>query len=207
MSNEIPFDDPAVARAFEECGRSARDSARVVGGPRAAATADSRESALGLFAFPPDCHQHRQATVIPTLFPAGTEVGEDVDLLYFPAHESGDPGRPVPGAGTMFTITEDSEAARAFVAFLKTPTAHEIRMAQSGFPTPFRDANPDEAYATDALRAQGEIGTSATTFRFDGSDLIAGEIGASAFRSAMDTAGASAEEATGRARARLYTLP
>jgi alpha-glucoside transport system substrate-binding protein len=47
------------------------------------------------------------------------------------------------------------------------------------------------------LRGQGEILTSATTFRFDASDMMPGEIGTSAFWSAMVdyTVGADAEEA------------
>ena len=72
-------------------------------------------------------------------------------------------------------------------------------MAQSGFLTPYKGVNP-EAYANDQLRKQGEILTSATTFRFDGSDLMPGKIGAGAFWTGMvDYAGGkSAEEvATG----------
>ena len=57
-------------------------------------------------------------------------------------------------------------------------------MAQSGFLTPFTGVNP-EAYANDALRGQGEILTNATTFRFDGSDLMPGKIGAGAFWTGM----------------------
>ena len=40
-------------------------------------------------------------------------------------------GNPVLGAGTLFMITKDSKAARAFIEFLKMPLAHEIWMAQS----------------------------------------------------------------------------
>ena len=147
------------------------------------------------------------ATFIPTFFPEGVEVGEDVDFFYLPAYESEDLGRPVLGAGTMFTITDDSEAARAFIEFLKTPIAHEVWMAQSGFLTPHKGVNP-EAYADDALRAQGEILADATTFRFDGSDLMPSEIGTAAFWSAMVdyTVGASAEEAAGSVQDRWATL-
>ena len=60
------------------------------------------------------------------------------------------------GAGTLFSITKDSKAARAFIDFLKMPLAHEIWMAQSGFLTPLKTANKD-AYANDALKKQGEI--------------------------------------------------
>ena len=81
-------------------------------------------------------------------------------------------------------ITKDSPAARAFIDFLKTPIAHEIWMAQSGFLTPFKSANTD-AYANEPLKKQGEILVNATTFRFDGSDLMPGKIGAGAFWTGM----------------------
>ncbi len=75
------------------------------------------------------------------------------------------------------TITKDSKAARAFIEFLQTPIAHEVWMAQSGFLTPYKGVNA-AAYANDTLRKEGEVLTSATTFRFDGSDLMPGKIGA-----------------------------
>ena len=57
-------------------------------------------------------------------------------------------------------------------------------MAQSGFLTPHTGVNRD-AYGDPTLRAMGEILLSATTFRFDGSDLMPGAIGAGAFWTGM----------------------
>ena len=79
--------------------------------------------------------------------------------------------------------------------FLSTALANELWMAQSGFLTPHRGVNV-EAYANDTLRGQGEILLAATTFRFDGSDLMPGAIGAGAFWTGMVdfVSGASAED-------------
>ncbi|WP_424932368.1 ABC transporter substrate-binding protein [Amaricoccus macauensis] len=194
VANEIPFDDPAVLTALEDYGWFVRNDDFVQGGSAAAATTDFRDSPSGLFNFPPDCYLHRQASFIPTFFPEGTEVGMDVDFFYFPAYEEKDLGTPVLGAGTLFSITNDSDAARAFIEFLKTPIAHEVWMAQSGFLTSYSEVNPD-AYGSDSLRAMGEILTNATTLRFDASDLMPGEIGAGAFWTGMVdyTTGADAE--------------
>ena len=57
-------------------------------------------------------------------------------------------------------------------------------MVQGGFLTPHKGVNP-ATYADDSLRAQGDILLNATTFRFDGSDLMPGEIGAGAFWTGM----------------------
>jgi alpha-glucoside transport system substrate-binding protein len=85
---------------------------------------------------------------------------------------------------TLALITKDSEAARAFIEFLKTPIAHEVWMAQTSFLTPFKAVNT-EAYGSEAAKKQGEILLNATTFRFDGSDLMPGKIGAGSFWTAM----------------------
>jgi alpha-glucoside transport system substrate-binding protein len=84
----------------------------------------------------------------------------------------------------LFGITKDSDAARALIEFLKTPIAHEIWMAQSGLLTALKTVNTD-AYANDALKKQGEILLGATTFRFDGSDLMPVAVGAGSFWTGM----------------------
>lgn len=184
VTNEIPFDDPAIIAAIEEFGEFALKDTYVDGGAAAVASTDFRDSPKGLFASPPKCYFHRQASFIPTFFPEGTEIGVDADFFYFPAYEDKDFGKPVLGAGTLFAITNDSKGARGFMEFLKSPIAHEVWMAQSGFLTPYKDVN-SAAYANDALRKQGEILTNATTFRFDGSDLMPGKIGAGSFWTGM----------------------
>ena len=78
--------------------------------------------------------------------------------------------------------------------FLKTPFAHEIMMAQDGFLTPHLGANPDN-YSNDTQRGQGEILTNATTFRFDGSDLMPGAVGAGTFWTGMVDYSSGAKDA------------
>jgi alpha-glucoside transport system substrate-binding protein len=143
---------------------------------------------------------HKMASFIPSFFPEGTKLGQDADFFYFPpsaAHP--ELGKPVEGAGTLATITKDSPSARAFVQFLQTPIAQEIWMAQSGFLTPYKGVNT-AAYANDTLRKEGELLTSATSFRFDGSDLMPGKIGAGTFWTGMvDFVGGKSAQETGDA--------
>lgn len=177
VSNELKFDDPKVLEAIEEFGWFARNNDYVSGGAGAVATNDFRESPKGLFSSPPKCYMHRQASFIPSFFPEGTKLGEDADFFYFPAYAEKDLGKPVLGSGTMFAITKPSKATSAFVEFLKSPIAHEVWMAQAGFLTPMKGVNAD-VYANESLKKQGNILLGATTFRFDGSDLMPGKIGA-----------------------------
>ena len=194
-AGEIPFDDPRVVAAIEEYGHFAREPDYTPQGPEGVASTDFRDSPDGMFEFPPECYMHKQASFIPNFFPEDVVVGEDVDFFYFPAYEDQDLGQPILGSGGLISITRDAPVTRAFVDFFKVPVAPEVMLAQGQFLTPHKGINP-EAYATDTQAALGEILTSATTFRFDGSDLMPGEIGTEAFWTAMVdyTTGAEAAE-------------
>ncbi len=185
VNNTVKFTDPAVINAMEVFGSFAKNDAYVDGGAAGVASVDFRDSPKGLFSSPPKCYMHHQASFIPAFFPEGTKLGTDADFFYMPTYAAmADLGKPVLGAGTLFTITKDSKASRAFIDFLKLPLAHEIWMQDGGFLTPLKTAN-QAAYGSDAARKQGEIMTTATTFRFDGSDLMPGKIGAGAFWTGM----------------------
>ncbi len=206
-TNQIPFNDPKVVAAIEEFGWFAKNPDFVAGGVGSVTSTDFRESPAGLFASPPGCYLHRQASFIPTFFPQGTVVGEDADFFYLPAPASGELGQPVLGGGTMFAVLSDNPAAMAFIEFLKTPFAHEIWMAQQGFVTPHNGVNP-EAYVDDTVRRMGQILSDATVFRFDGSDLMPGAVGAGAFWSGMIdfVGGASAQEVADRIQSTWASL-
>jgi alpha-glucoside transport system substrate-binding protein len=197
-----------VIAAIEEFGWFARNDAFVDGGASTVATTDFRDSPDGMFEFPPKCYMHKQASFIPFFFPEGVEMGVDTDFFYFPAF-AGKPelGKPLLGSGGLVSIADDTPVARAFLDFLKLPIAHEVMLAQGNFLSPHVDANP-EAYSSDTQRALGEILTSATTFRFDGSDLMPGEIGTSAFWTGMVdyVTGASAEDVTAAIQARWDSI-
>lgn len=184
VTNDIKFDDPRIVGAIEEFGWFARNDQYVDGGAGAVASTDFRDSPKGLFQSPPKCYLHRQASFIPAFFPEGTELGLDADFFYFPSYESKALGNPVLGAGTLMSVTNDSKGARAFIDFIRSPISHELWMAQTGFISAHLKANP-EVYSSDAAKKQGEILRYATTFRFDGSDLMPGKIGAGSFWTGM----------------------
>ncbi|MCF8487259.1 MAG: ABC transporter substrate-binding protein [Rhodobacteraceae bacterium] len=183
VNNSLKFNDPKVVAAIDEFGWFIQDG-YVAGGKGAVATTDFRDSPKGLFSSPPQCMMHRQASFIPSFFPEGTEMGVDADFFYFPAYAEKDLGKPVLGAGTLFGITKDSPAARAFIDWLKVPVAHEVWMAQSGFLTPHKGVNVD-LYGDATLKKMGGILLGADTFRFDGSDLMPGGVGAGSFWTGM----------------------
>lgn len=184
ISNDLKFDDPKVIAAIEEFGWFARNDDFVAGGSGAVASTDFRDSPKGLFSSPPQCYMHHQASFIPAFFPEGTAVGEDADFFYFPAYADKDLGTPVLGAGTTWVITNENQAAHDLIAYLQTPEAHETWMGLKGFLTPFKGVNPD-AFSDPTLRKMNEVLLNATTFRFDGSDLMPGAVGAGSFWTGM----------------------
>nr|WP_319250947.1 ABC transporter substrate-binding protein [uncultured Celeribacter sp.] len=195
VTNEIPFNDPRIVGAIEEFGWFARNDDFVSGGAGAVASTDFRDSPKGLFTSPPQCYLHRMASFIPAFFPEGTVLGEDADFFYFPAYAEKDLGKPVLGAGTLWAITNDSPAANAFIEFLQTTDAHEAWMKQKGFLTPYK-AVDTSVFSDPTLKKMNDILLNATTFRFDGSDMMPGGVGAGAFWTGMvDYSGGADAEA------------
>lgn len=184
VANDIPFDDPRVVAAIDEFGAFARNDAYVAGGAGAVASTDFRDSPKGMFSSPAQCYMHRQASFIPAFFPEGTVVGEDADFFYFPSYAGKDLGNPVLGAGTVWGITNDSPGAHALIEYLQSPIAHEIWMARKGFLTPHKGADVS-VFSDPTLRKMNDILLGATTFRFDGSDLMPGGVGAGSFWTGM----------------------
>lgn len=182
VNNTVKFNDKRVVDAIEAYGWFAKNDAYVDGGAKAVATVSFKDSPKGMFSAPPKCYMHRQASFITNFFPDGKQ--EEGDFFYFPAFASKKLGNPVLGGGTIITITKDSKAARAFMDYIMQPQASEIWMAEGGFLTPLKTADINK-YKTPQLKKQGEIFLNATTFRFDGSDLMPGAIGAGSFWKGM----------------------
>jgi alpha-glucoside transport system substrate-binding protein len=182
VDNSIKFNDKRVVEAIEAYGAFAKNDAYVDGGAQAVATVSFKDSPKGMFGSPPKCYMHRQASFIPAFFPEGK--ADEADFFYFPSYAGKKLGNPVLGGGTIMTITKDSKGSRAFMEFLQHPQAHETWMAEGGFLTPHKGADINK-YKNKALKKQGEILLGATTFRFDGSDLMPGAIGAGSFWKGM----------------------
>ena len=143
VSNDLPFNSPEVLNAMEVYGQFSRNDDYVAGGAASVATTFFGDAPKGLFTSPASCMMHRQASFIPAFFPKkGEEVANgEADFFYFPPYASKDLGNPVLGAGTLWTMTKDSPATRAFFEFMKEPSAHEAWMSQGTFLTAHKGVN------------------------------------------------------------------
>ena len=186
VTNEIPFNDPRVVardrrvrlvRQERQVRRRRRRGGRLDRLPR------QPEGPLRLAA---EVLHAPPGVVHPVLLPGGHGARRRTPTSSTcPAYADKRPRQ----AGARRRHARDASPrtrrpARAFIDFLKTPIAHEIWMAQSSFLTPFKGVNID-AYANDQMKSRARSCSNATTFRFDGSDLMPGKIGAGAFWTGM----------------------
>jgi len=142
VSNDLPFNSPEVLNAMEVYGQFSRNDDYVAGGASSVATTFFGDAPKGLFSSPASCMMHRQASFIPAFFPnKGEEVANgEADFFYFPPYEESDLGNPVLGAGTLWTMTKESPATRAFFEYMKEASAHEAWMQQGTFLTAHKGA-------------------------------------------------------------------
>lgn len=182
VKHGISWLDDRVQRAFELFGQIALNEKYVYGGTNAELTINFGDSPDALFTTPPNAYMHRQATFIksfildhfPNLVP-----GEDFDFFPFPPI---DPqyGTPALGAADMFAMFNDTPEARAFMEYIVSPEAQEIWVGELGKLSANKRINP-AAYPDDLTRKAAKILSEASTFRFDGSDLMPSAVGAGSF--------------------------
>ena len=179
VSGERPFSDPAIASAFRSFAVLVRDGDRVLGGAVGAISTPFGDSPAALFDDPPGCYLHRQASFISTFFPDRVEPGRDVAVFPFPAMNP-EFGNVLLVSGEQFGLLSDTPEAQAMMDYLTTEQPHSIWSQAEGFVSPFRGI-AIESYTDPNTRKQAEILASADTLRFDGSDLMPGEVGTGAF--------------------------
>jgi alpha-glucoside transport system substrate-binding protein len=198
VSHEIPFDDPRVVEAVEAMGEIWLNEDYVFGGTPSILTTPFGDSPSPMFDDPPNCFLHRQGTFISTFFPEDVQetlAGDDPASLsfYFPAVDAGD--QPVLGTGDAAVMMNDRPEVRAVMAYLATPESGVGWAQAGGYFSPHAGFDAS-LYPTQADQIAQDILINATAFRYDGSDLMPGEVGAGTFWTAMVdyVNGASAEE-------------
>jgi alpha-glucoside transport system substrate-binding protein len=178
-TGELKFDSPEVRNAFETMGNIFFNEDYVLGGTTGILTTNFGDSPTPLFDNPPSCFLHRQASFISNFFPEGAVVGEDVDYFYLPPIDSAY-GKPVLGSGSLLSMGVDNGATREVMKFLATPASVEVEVKAGLFVAPHNGV-PTDWYPSESLKGFADILANAETFRFDGSDLMPGAVGAGSF--------------------------
>ena len=178
-SGELKFNSPEIKKAFDTVGSIWFKEGYVYGGTDTILTTAFGDSPTGLFDSPPKCYLHRQASFITNFFPSTAAVGTDVDYFYLPPIDAAQ-GKPVLGSGSIAAMFNDRPEVRAVMEFLATGELIKKEVQAGVAVAPHRDADPSW-YPNDAARGFAKILQEATTFRFDGSDLMPAAVGAGSF--------------------------
>lgn len=182
VAGELDFSSPEVSGAIEDYIVPIwTNDDYVSGGQEQIARENFGTSIIGITTGEGgECMLHRQATFIEGFIAdqaPDAEYGVDYDFFFLPGINE-EFGRPALGGGDFAALYSDNPAAAEFMKFLTNATSGEGWAELGGFLSPFTDFD-SSVYPTESARTSGELLASADSFRFDGSDLMPSDVGAS----------------------------
>jgi alpha-glucoside transport system substrate-binding protein len=186
VTHEIPFNDPQVAEALDLVGGILKNDKYVNGGigdVKSIATTAFQDGGLPIL--DGKCALHRQAGFYAANFPEGTDVSESGDMFvfYLPV-VSEDFGRPVLSGAEFVTAFSDKPEVQALQVYLSTDVWANEKAKDSpagGWVSANKGLDPANlASPIDQLSAQ-IFQDPESVVRFDGSDLMPGEVGSNSF--------------------------
>lgn len=180
-TGELKFTSPEVKNAMSIIAKIWTDDKYVYGGRKAIVSTNFGDAPAPMFANPPKCWLHKQGNFIVSFFPKDKDLkaGVDYDFFYLPGI---DPqyGKPVLCAGDVWSMLNDRPEVRAVMAWFSRGEHLKTWLASGGTIAPQNDAQL-EWYGNDIDRGVAKILQNATSVRYDGSDLMPGEVGTGSF--------------------------
>ncbi|GGJ87659.1 ABC transporter substrate-binding protein [Agromyces bauzanensis] len=187
VTHEIPFNDPQVFDAFEAVGQYLKNDKMVNGGIGDVSTQITEAfQTAGLPILDGECSLHHQASFYETFWnPEGGDentVAPDGSVWAFllPPVEAGG-GLNVTGGGEFPVAFRDAEEVEAFRAYLSSDTWANNRVSLGGVISANKGLDPEVASSELLTQSIEILQDPETTFRFDGSDLMPGAVGADSF--------------------------
>jgi len=179
VAGDLPFDSPEVKNAIETWSNIWFNDAYVYGGRSSIVSTAFGDAPGPMFDDPPKCWLHRQANFITSFFPEGTQYGVDYDFFYLPPVDE-QYGKPFLVAGDLIAMFNDRPEVRALMEYFTTPNSVSGWLEGGGAIAAQQTATRD-MYGSDLDWSVSQLVADATSFRFDGSDLMPGEVGAGSF--------------------------
>jgi alpha-glucoside transport system substrate-binding protein len=176
---ELAFSSPEVTNAAEMMSSIWLNPDYVYGGTEYIISTRFSDAVAPMWEDPPQCWLHRQGNFITSFFPEGSVF----DFFYFPPI---DPqyGKPYLVAGDIYAMFNDRPEVRAVMEFFTTGESLKGWIASGGALSPHNDTQLDW-YGNETERGIAALVQGATAVRFDGSDLMPGEVGAGSFWKGM----------------------
>ena len=181
----LPFNDPKVAEVLAEAEKIIKN-ADYVGDVPSIATTSFSEAGFGVV--DGSCAMHRQASFLGGILvgdagativdPSDTATEGGISVFYFPGVSADQ--TPALGGGEFVAAFQDRPEVHAVQHYMTTPEWNNKKAALGGWFS--ANLGLDTANVADPVNAVAvEILQNATTFRFDGSDVMPGEVGAGSF--------------------------
>jgi alpha-glucoside transport system substrate-binding protein len=188
VTHEVPFNDPIVVQAGEAFEELVLADGHAVLDRRGMAATRWEDAMQPLVADPPGCFMARQGNFIIGFWP--TEVQQNaqefVETNLLPPYEGGYDGQPVLGGGDLAAAFSDREEVATVLEALYSSDFGDVWANSEGseFLSPYPDFD-GSAYQNEITAEIANLVTEADAFRFDGSDLMPGQVGAGTFWTEM----------------------
>lgn len=182
VNHEIPFNDPQIVAAVDKAGSILKNEDYMNGGygDVSSMTGVSFEEG-GLPIASGDCAMHRQASFYSAQWPDTVTVGPDADVFAFHLPGNSADETPLLGGGEYVAAFRDAPEVDAFRQYLASPLFANARMKTGPWASAHSGADPANA-ADPLMQMTVELFQDPEAeFRFDGSDLMPGDIGSKAF--------------------------
>ena len=179
VAGELKFDSPEMNEVLDYIEAIWFNDDYVYGGRAAIPTINFGDAPKPMFEDPVKCWFNRQGNFVTSFFPEEAVAGEDYSFFYLPGIKE-EHGSPVLGAGDIYAVFNDRPEVRAVIQYFSTGESLKVWVEQGGAILTHNDASTDW-YLDPVTAGVAETIRNATTFRFDGSDLMPGAVGAGTF--------------------------
>jgi alpha-glucoside transport system substrate-binding protein len=162
----LKWTSPEIKAAFQTFGDVVGDA---YGGSNTVLTTNFEKGGDPLFASPPGCEFHHQASFITGLGAFKThKAGTDYNFFPFPDIDPQYTGA-IEGAGDLFGMFHDTPEAKSLMKYLVTAPAQDIWVKAGGALSANKNAT---SYPDDIAKRSAALLTNAKIFAFDASDLM-----------------------------------
>jgi alpha-glucoside transport system substrate-binding protein len=177
-THRIKWTHPSVKAALRTMGRIFSDTDNIAGGTDGALQTDFDTSVSQAFADPPRAAMIMEADFVAGVIVGSTKAKPRTDFNYFPFPSfRASTAKALVAGGDAIVMFKDNPASRALVRYFTTPQAAEIWIRRGGFSSPNKRVKPS-AYRDPLARQTARALATASTVRFDLSDLQPAEFGA-----------------------------
>ncbi len=182
VTHEIPFNSEPVAQAAATMDELLLAEGHTYGSRQAIASNNFATAANPMFEDPPGCFMYRQGNFVARDGGFPNAVLENIDDVVgvFPVPGETAEEKPVLGGGDLASMFTESSDATKIMNYMASSDFGQDWAQANGFISPRTDFDTAN-YPNETTTQMANIAYDSTTFVFDGSDQMPGEVGSGSF--------------------------